>query len=223
MKKKGLTLNLLRTSCCILLIGACTPSPQKNPDKRGDNAIPLNNSETTTEHYDPSKYVDYYNSNKVDFSGSLFKQMKMNQEIPSVVTGKLLIHINGSESEFQISPKDWIAKLETDYDEEEVYDVNKTSYECYNRELKLELGLYNIASSLKVELNGREYELSTIDGASDVVIRGLDIRFEQTKDGKEIMTATIKEDIGLWDSNTKSTLILLKGSQWSVTTPLPKQ
>lgn len=221
--KQSILLRSLALSSIILAGFACSPSNQKASGESptvNAGATASTAAAIETMVYDPSKYVDYYKG--ADYSKSHLKQLERNLEIPSTVEGKLLLDLDGRSHKYDLTTAHTVAEIKIDVDEDEVYDVNKTSYECRDKGLKLNLGLYGLAQEVEIKLNDIDFSLSTIDGACDVSIRGLEISFEQTPDGKEVMTATVTKDIGLYSHDTQRVLMLRKGSHWRVTTPLPK-
>ena len=97
---------------------------------------------------------------------------------------KMLLDFQGSQG-----------KLVVEKDKYEVYDVSSKNYTGSTTSGKTEVKYqtYGSANSLGITLNGSYYELSSIDGACDLVINGLEYFYESEKTSEYLIIKITKE------------------------------
>lgn len=106
---------------------------------------------------------------------------------------KMLLDFQGSQ-----------AKLVVEKDEYEIYDVSSKNYigSTTSGKTKVKYQTYGSANSLGIKFNGSYYELSSIDGACDLVIKGLEYFYESEKTTEYLIIKITNEIelIGTFDS-----------------------
>jgi len=113
-------------------------------------------------------------------------------------TNGLLIVQSANEKKLLLDFQGSKGALEVIKDEEEVYDVSSKSYSgttsSGRTEIKYET--YASANSIGIHLDDQWFQLSSIDGACDMVIDGLDY-FYQSERGAEYLIIRFTKDIEL--------------------------
>tara|TARA_R110002012_G_C11617602_1_gene608650 strand:+ start:1049 stop:1669 length:621 start_codon:yes stop_codon:yes gene_type:complete len=87
------------------------------------------------------------------------------------------------------------AKLEIEKDEEEVYDLSYKKYvgKTTSGKTEIKYQTYGSANSFGIEFKGEFYELSLIDGACDLIIKGLEYSYESEKSAEYLIIRVTKE------------------------------
>ncbi len=151
----------------------------------------------------------------VSINGSGFDSIFQNREtgnFSGTVNGILILQDSKNKKtllDFQGSN----AKLDIEKDNDEVYDVSFKKYTGITSSGKTTIyyETYASANSFEIELNGKLYRLSLIDGGCDLIINGLEYTYESEKNA-EYLILRITKEIKLTDNKSHKSIILLPKS-----------
>jgi hypothetical protein len=94
-----------------------------------------------------------------------------------------------------------------------IYDVSFKNYSFGNSKMKFRYSTYNRANGLSVFINDAEFTTTLIDGACELVLKGLDYKYFDEGDS-ELLLLAFNKDVGLspgsW--NGESEIFIKKGS-----------
>jgi hypothetical protein len=157
----------------------------------------------TTFGQDDSSYID---GNGFD---SVFQSLESGN-FSGTINGILMVK-DSENKESLLDFQGSYAKLEIEKDEDEVYDVSYKKYSGQTTSGKtiIKYETYAFANSFGIEFIGEFYNLSLIDGACDLVIRGLEYYYESEK-STEYLIIRITKEIELKNSYKNKTRKVIK-------------
>lgn len=135
-------------------------------------------------------------------SGLLFVKNTKNQEVILDFQGsKAVVKVEGSEG------------IEDENGEEQCPYGSRKDYKTTTTSGKtaLKYSVLNTANEITITLAGEEYSISTIDGACDVQINGLDFYFKKEAQ-TEYLILTAKKELLLKNEESKKTIKILPKS-----------
>jgi hypothetical protein len=130
-------------------------------------------------------FISSYSQNDTYVQGkefnSVFQDLKSGNFL-GTINGLLIVQKNNQE--ILLDFQGTTANLDIEYDENEMYDVSYKYYKGITTSGKTRIVYENYASAngLKVYMNNTRYELSGLDGASDMVINGIDYEYKLEKE-----------------------------------------
>ncbi|MGM0620212.1 MAG: hypothetical protein ACQETJ_04130 [Bacteroidota bacterium] len=94
-----------------------------------------------------------------------------------------------------------------------IYDVSFKNYSFGNDKLRFRYSTYNRANALSVFINGAEYTTRLIDGACELVLKGLDYKYFD-EGNSELLLLAFNKDVGLspGSCNGEPEIFIKKGS-----------
>ncbi|MCR1026814.1 hypothetical protein NQT66_18490 [Cellulophaga baltica] len=157
-----------------------------------------------------------YSSRAIDGIGfdSVFQNLETGNF--SGTTNGILIVRDSENKQSLLDFQGSYAKLDIEKDEHEVYDVSYKKYtgKTTSGKTKINYETYAYANSIGIEFNGEYYNLSLIDGASDLIINGLEYSYE-SENSTEYLIIRITKEIELmnrYDSKIRKAIKLLPNS-----------
>lgn len=153
---------------------------------------------------------DYTNHKEGQDFHSIFQNRTSGQFV-GTVNGLLIVENSKSKQtilDFQGSP----SFLTLEEDLEEVYDVSFKTYKGQTTSGKTSIvyKTYATANTFSIQLNGKSYGISFIDGACDYVINGLDYSYV-SEGGIEYLILRFTDKVKLQDkyNHTESTYLMV--------------
>lgn len=153
---------------------------------------------------------DYTNPKEGKVFHSIFQNRTSGQFV-GTVNGLLIVENSKTKQtilDFQGSP----SSLTLEEDLEEVYDVSFKTYKGHSTSGKTSIAYktYATANAFSIQLNGKSYGISFIDGACDYVIHGLDYSYI-SEDGIEYLILRFTDKVKLQDinNNTENTYLMI--------------
>ena len=117
------------------------------------------------------------------------------QNFNGTVNGILIVKNSQNKKllfDFQASSANM--KIETDDEWDGPNNLDETyTGKTTSGKTNIKYNLYNLASSLGIELNGEWFEISNRDGASDFLLPGLEYSFEYEKNTKYLILSVTKK------------------------------
>lgn len=112
---------------------------------------------------------------------SVFQDLKLGNFL-GTINGLLIVQKNNKE--ILLDFQGTTANFDIEYDENEMYDVSFKYYKGVTTSGKTNIVYENYASAngLKIYMNNTCFELSGLDGASDMVIDGIDYEYKVEKE-----------------------------------------
>jgi len=134
-------------------------------------------------------------SSSIDGNGfdSVFQNLESGK-FSGTINGILIVR-DSENKESLLDFQGSYAKLEIEKDEHEVYDLSYKKYcgKTTSGKTEIRYETYASANSFGIELSGKYYNLSLIDGACDLVINGLEYSYESEKNAEYLIIRITKE------------------------------
>jgi hypothetical protein len=127
---------------------------------------------------------------------SVFKDFK-NGDFPGTLSGNLFLQKNGAKGVAGYSFLDEEAELHIEYDPDFAYDVSKKHHRFKRQDIQLRYTTYFWANCFEAVIGKDTVCVNTIDGASDVVIDGLEHTYSADKESERLYLY-FQKDVGLW-------------------------
>lgn len=139
-------------------------------------------------------------------------QNEVQGNFPGKVTGMLQLESkDGNSDSFSFAESE--AKLTIVPDTNVIYDVSYKNYSFDSSKVRFRYSTYNRANALSVFINDAEYTTTLIDGACELVLKGLDYKYFDEGDS-ELLLLLFNNDVGLspGSCNGEPEIFITKGS-----------